>query len=112
MLFRSKKKYNKGLAKSDVILEDFTTAKVVIWAFLGSWIGVTFGLGGGIVFNPIQISLGVNPIVASSTSMYMIMLTAFASTIMYIYNGAFKYKWTGWFMIWGGLGVIFGMIYI
>lgn len=75
---------------------------------IGSWIGVTFGLGGGIVFNPVQLAFGVNPIVASATSMCMMMHTTFASTIMYIYQGAYNYAWTGWFFIWCGLGVIFG----
>lgn len=107
-----KNKYGKGLAKSDILHEGSTTTYLVIWAFLGSWIGVTFGLGGGIIFNPVQIAMGVNPIVASSTSMYMIMLTTFASTVMYIYNGQFMYRWTGWFMLWCGMGVVFGMVYI
>ena len=107
-----KQKYGKGLSNSDIILEGNVTAKMIIWGFMGSWIGVTFGLGGGIIYNPVQISMGVNPIVASSTSMYMIMLTTGASTIMYIYNGEFKFDWTAWFMIWCGLGVVFGMVYI
>ena len=81
-----KKKYGKGLCKSDIILEGATTFKLLSGGLLGSWIGVTFGLGGGIVFNPIQIAMGVNPIVASSTSMYMIMLATFSSTVMFIYN--------------------------
>ena len=42
----------------------------------------------------------------------MIMLTTFASTVMYIFNGVFNYRWIGWFLIWCGLGVFFGMIYI
>jgi uncharacterized membrane protein YfcA len=82
-----KKKYGKGLCKSDLLLEGWTTFKLLSGALFGSWIGVTFGLGGGIVFNPIQIEMGVNPIVASSSSMYMIMLATFSSTVMYIYNG-------------------------
>lgn len=82
-----KKKYGKGLCKSDLLLEGGTTLKLLSGALFGSWMGVTFGLGGGIVFNPIQIEMGVNPIVASSSSMYMIMLATFSSTVMYIYNG-------------------------
>ena len=48
-----KKKYSKGLSKSDIILEGWTTAKLISGGLFGSWIGVTFGLGGGIIFNPI-----------------------------------------------------------
>lgn len=107
-----KQKYSKGLSNSDIILEGSTTFKLLAGALLGSWIGVTFGLGGGIVFNPVQIAMGVHPIVASSTSMYMIMLATLSSTIMFIYNGEYDYEWTGWFMIWCGLGVLIGMVWI
>jgi uncharacterized membrane protein YfcA len=54
--------------------------------------------------------MGVNPIVASSTSMYMIMLATFSSTIMFIVSGEFDYNWVAWFMIWCGIGVLIGMI--
>lgn len=82
-----KKKYGKGLCKSDIILEGATTFKLLSGGLLGSYFGASFGLGGGIVFNPIQITMGVNPIVASSTSMYMIMLATFSNTVLFIYNG-------------------------
>lgn len=107
-----KRKYSKGLCNSDIILEGNTTVKMLAGALLGSWIGVTFGLGGGIVFNPVQIAMGVHPIVASSTSMYMIMLATLSSTIMFIYQGEFDYAWTSWFMVWCGIGVLVGMIWI
>ena len=48
-----KRKYKKGLSKSDIILEGWTTVKLISGGLFGSWIGVTFGLGGGIIFNPI-----------------------------------------------------------
>jgi hypothetical protein len=48
-----KQLFDQGLAKSDLVLEGSTTVKLLSGAFLGSWIGVTFGLGGGIVFNPV-----------------------------------------------------------
>lgn len=93
-------------------MEGSTTVKLISGALLGSWIGVTFGLGGGIIFNPLQIAMGVHPIVASSTSMYMIMMTTLSSTIMFIYQGQFNYAWTGWFLIWCVLGVVIGMVWI
>jgi len=44
--------------------------------------------------------------------MYMIMLATFSSTAMFIYQGQYNYMWTGWFMIWCGIGVLIGMIWI
>lgn len=76
--------------------------------FLSSWFGVSLGLGGGVMFNPIQLSYGINPIVGGATSTCMMMHTTFAATIMYVYEGAYDYAWLGWFMIWCGIGVIVG----
>jgi uncharacterized membrane protein YfcA len=111
---RLKIKYNKGLCKSDLMLEGENSNKwlVLFMGFVGSWVGVTFGLGGGSIYNPFQISLGVNPIVAASTSMYMIMFASFTSTMMYLVWNKIDIVWTAWFYIFCGIGVFFGMIYI
>ena len=111
---RLKTKYNKGLCNSDILLEGENSNRmnVLVMGFVGSWIGVTFGLGGGSIYNPFQISLGINPIVAASTSMYMIMFASFTSTMMYLVWNKIDVAWTAWFYIWCGIGVFFGMIYI
>ena len=103
-----KKKYGKGLCKSDIILEGATTFKLLSGGLLGSWIGVTFGLGGGIVFNPIQIAMGVNPIVASSTSMYMIIYSSAASTIVYLTYGTLEINFALWLSFWSSVGIMIG----
>ena len=36
--------------------------------FLSSFVGQIFGFGGAIFFNPVQVFLGINPIVAATTS--------------------------------------------
>lgn len=49
----------------------------------GGWVSGALGLGGGSIFNPLMISLGVPPSVSTATGMYMILWSASASSIMY-----------------------------
>ena len=44
------------------------------------------GLGGGSIFNPLLLSMGVPPKVASATGMYMIIFSTGASTVTYVLN--------------------------
>ena len=45
----------------------------------GGMVGA-FGLGGGVVFNPLLLGLGVLPQVTTATAMYMILFGTTAST--------------------------------
>ena len=47
-----------------------------------------FGLGGGVVFNPLLLSLGVLPQVTTATAMYMILFSTTSATLVYISIGA------------------------
>ena len=61
---------------------------LLFFAFVGGFVSGAFGLGGGSVFNPLMIELGVPPTVSTSTGMYMIMFSTFASSVIYITYGA------------------------
>lgn len=45
------------------------------------------GLGGGVIFSPLMLHFGVHPKVASSTSMYLVMLSTFAATMQFYSMG-------------------------
>ena len=63
-----KLKYNVGVSKSEPKLTDKNLAIILSMGFLSSFIGQIFGFGGAFLFNPFQVFMGVNPIVAASTS--------------------------------------------
>ena len=68
------------------------------------------GLGGGSIFNPLLLSLGVPPKVASATGMYMIIFSTGASTAAYIISGMLDLTygfWVGGFCV---VGTIVGML--
>jgi uncharacterized membrane protein YfcA len=108
---RLKKDAGYELAKSDINTISDSIWFPVLGAFFSSWLGGIFGLGGGFIYNPIQMSIGIAPSVAASTSMYMIMLTYSASTFMIFIYGKLIFNWSAWFLIWCGMGVFVGMSY-
>ena len=79
-----KKKVGIGLHQTDVVLDSSKLKKLVGIATIGGFVSGTFGLGGGTIFNPLLLSLGVPPAVASSTGMYMILFGNLGSSITYM----------------------------
>lgn len=82
---------------------------LLFFAFVGGWVSGAFGLGGGSVFNPLMIELGVPPTVSTSTGMYMIMFSTAASSVIYITYGALNEEYAIWLGLWSILGIIGGI---
>ena len=82
-----KRKLNAQVASDINVNNTRTLVFIVAMAFIGSFLGNALGLGGGFIYNPVQLSLGVAPSVAASTSMYMIMFSAAASTTLLVIYG-------------------------
>ena len=83
-----------------------------MWSLLSSLLGNALGLGGGFIFNPIQMGMGVAPSVAASTSMYMIMFSSAASTCLLIIFGQVNVNYVLFLAISCGLGTLLGMHFI
>jgi uncharacterized membrane protein YfcA len=104
-----KKKVGKGMAKSDPNFEGKIVMKLVIFALLGGWVSGALGLGGGAIFNPLLLSMGVPPAVASSTGMYMIMFSTAGSSITYIVFGTLNVQFGLWIGSWCAVASIIGL---
>lgn len=76
-------KYGKGICKSDLKFSPGVVRRLVSVAFAGGWVSGALGLGGGAIFNPVLLSMGIPPAVSSSTGMYLVMFTTFGSSITY-----------------------------
>jgi uncharacterized membrane protein YfcA len=79
-----KVKYNKGICKSDLKFSPDIVRRLVTVAFAGGWVSGALGLGGGAIFNPVLLSMGIPPAVSSSTGMYLVMFTTLGSSITYL----------------------------
>jgi len=104
-----KKDFNIGFVPSDLM---FTKKIVVLLLFvglLGGFLAGALGLGGGVLFNPILLSLGVPPQVSSSTGMYMIMFSTLSSSVVYIIGDTLNVQFGLWIGLFTALGSIAGL---
>lgn len=83
-----KKKYgNINLVDSDVVFEGMALVKVLFLGLGGGFIAGALGLGGGVLFNPMLLSMGVPPMVAKATSLYLITFSKIITCIVYFIYG-------------------------
>jgi len=103
-----KEEVGGGLCASDLPFKGKTLTYLLIGSFCGGMAGA-LGLGGGVVFNPLLIGMGVPPTVATSTGMYMILFSSFASSLVFITFGGLTIDYAIWIGIWSVVGIIIGL---
>ena len=94
---------------SDIRYEGRPLRLLLIFAFAGGWVGGALGLGGGAIFNPLMIALGVPPSVSTSTGMYMIMYSSAATSIIYFVYGQLNLPFSIWLSFWCSMGIVAGI---
>lgn len=77
--------------------------------FGGGWVAGALGLGGGVIFNPLLMSLGVPPKVSSATGMYMITFSKIATCTIYFVNGKLIPDYALWIAFWSCVGSVIGL---
>jgi uncharacterized membrane protein YfcA len=98
-----------GIGHGEVQFQQSILIKLVIFALLGGWVSGALGLGGGAIFNPLLLSMGVPPAVASSTGMYMIMFSTAGSSITYAVFGTLNLSYGLWIGGWCAVASIIGL---
>lgn len=58
---RFKNKFGRGLCNSDLKFTNQVVRRLVTVAFIGGWVSGALGLGGGAIFNPVLLSMGIPP---------------------------------------------------
>ena len=102
-------KYGRGISKSDLKFSPNIIRRLVSVAFVGGWVSGALGLGGGAIFNPVLLSMGIPPAVSSSTGMYLVMFTTFGSSVTYTIQGTMNPEYALWTGAWCVLGSFLGM---
>ena len=106
-----KKKLGK-LHSSEEWMTPRNLPKMLIGSFLSGFIGQMFGLGGGFIYGPVLLTLGVNPQVSGSTCLYMIMFSNATSLFMFFLFGRLNIPYTLFISIFTISGVITGLFVI
>jgi uncharacterized membrane protein YfcA len=77
--------------------------------FGGGWIAGALGLGGGSIFNPLLLSMGVPPKVSSATGVYIITFSKLATCLIYFLNGEMQIDYALWVSLWDSVGAVIGL---
>lgn len=105
-----KEKYgNVNLAKSDLIFRGKVLRNVLCLGFGGGWVAGALGLGGGVIFNPLLLSMGVPPKVSSATGMYLITFSKIATCFLYFIFGELMLDYAFWIAAWSTIGALLGL---
>lgn len=84
---------------------------LLIGSFAGG-ICAALGLGGGVVFNPLLLSLDVVPQVVTGTGMYMILFSTFSGTLVYLSIGTLLVKYAVIIGFMSTIGIIFALKFV
>ena len=109
---RLKIKVGKGMVESDLRFEGKMIVSLVVFAIIGGLVSGALGLGGGAIFNPLLLSMGVPPSVASATGMYMITFSTAGSTINYIIYHSLNIDYGFWIGFWNALSSLIGLVIV
>jgi uncharacterized membrane protein YfcA len=77
--------------------------------FAGGFIAGAFGLGGGSIYNPMMLSMGVPPKVSSATGMYLVTFSTISTTFIFIILGQMPLVYSLWSATWAAGGAITGL---
>ena len=77
--------------------------------FVGGWAAGALGSGGGSIYNPAFLALGVNPRTAGATGMYLVIYSALNATIINWISGLLDLQYGAFLGAWVVVGSLSGM---
>jgi uncharacterized membrane protein YfcA len=92
------------MTASDIIFNAQNITKLLFLGFFGGFLAGAFGLGGGVIFNPILLTMGLPPQVAGKASLFLVCFSKIASTVVYILNDALNLDYGLWVGLWSSVG--------
>jgi uncharacterized membrane protein YfcA len=103
---------NINIVASDIIFTKNNILKLVCLGFFGGLLAGAFGLGGGVIFNPILLTMGLPPQVAGANSLYLVCFSKIASCLVYILNGKMNILYALWVGLFTSLGGVLGSLFL
>ena len=108
-----KTKYGKiNIVESDILFTNKNLAILTWLGFMGGILAGALGLGGGVIFNPVLLTMGLPPQVSGACSLYMVFFSKIASCLVYILNGKMNILYAFWVGLWGSIGGVLGSLFL
>ena len=101
--------YNVNYKQGDIKFEGETLYKLLAIGFAGGWVAGALGLGGGSIYNPALLTLGVHPKVSGATGMYLVLFSTINTCLVNYLNGYLNIPYASWVASWSLAGSIIGM---
>ena len=108
---RLKIDFDKELVEGDVELKRANLIRLLFGSILGGLCGA-MGLAGGVVINPLLLTLGVPTQVVTATGMYLMLYSQASNTIIYLLMGYLPLNFAVWIGLCSCIGIIVCLITI
>lgn len=105
-----RKKYNVNYVIEEIIFEGRNLTLLLIIGFVGGFAAGAFGLGGGSIYNPALLALGVQPRVAASTGMYLVMFSCINACVVNGIQGILSFRYGLFVGMWCVCGSLLGLV--
>ena len=102
-------KYGVNFKEGDVRLEGKALTVLISIGFVGGLVAGALGLGGGSIYNPALLSLGVHPKVSGATGMFLVLFSTINTCLINFLNGFLDIKYACWISTFSLLGSVVGM---
>ena len=102
-------KYGINYQEGDVVLKGKALTILVSIGFVGGLVAGALGLGGGSIYNPALLSLGVHPKVSGATGMFLVLFSTANTCLLNFLNGFLDVKYACWISSFSLLGSVLGM---
>lgn len=100
---------NINLVESDIRYHGKSLTTLVTLGFLGGMAAGALGIGGGAIFTPSLLGMGVPPLVVTGTGLYLVFFSTSASSLIYSLNGELQTNFALWVAVWAVAGTIIGL---
>ena len=99
---------NINLVDSDLRFTVKETSKILSLGLIGGFLAGAFGLGGGVIFNPVLLTMGLPPQVSAATGLYLVTYSKIATSLVYFLNGEMNVFFALWIGLWAVVGGVTG----
>lgn len=83
--------------------------KLLLLAFIGGLVAGALGLGGGSIYNPALLAMGIPPSVSSASGLYLVSFSSFASVLVHYMNDDLDIQYGLWIGFWSCFSMLPGL---
>ena len=84
--------------------------QLLLLGFAGGWVAGALGLGGGSIYNPALLAMGIPPKVSSATGLYLVTFSKIASVLVYFLDDLLDVPYGFWIGLWSCVGMVAGLL--